>query len=117
MRCKDHPSGFVRTARTVLSAYAQFRTDSLAAAKMTRLAPALLLILVASHVSAAQSLPIWTDTFVAPKDGHSYTIQEVGGNPFFNGSRAIPVQVNVVPLVFTFSDGTVDDARFTVGIE
>ena len=76
---------------------------------MKRVALALLSLLLAAPVKAAPPLPIWTETFVAAKDGHSYAIQEVGRSPFYNGARTITVPVSIVPLIFTFSDGTVFD--------
>jgi len=52
---------------------------------------------------------MWTETFTAPKDNFPYTIQVVGGNPFYNGARTTTVQVGIVPVIVTLPDGSVFD--------
>ena len=74
-----------------------------------RIAPLSLLFLLVGLSAQAASLPIWSRTFVASRDGKSYTVQGVGGNPFYNGARTTTIPITIVPLVFTFADGTAYD--------
>lgn len=74
-----------------------------------RIAPLSLLFLLVGLSAQAASLPIWSRTFVASRDGKSYTVQGGGGNPFYNGARTTAIPITIVPLVFTFADGTVYD--------
>ena len=62
-----------------------------------------------AKVGATNSIPIWNYSVVSPVDGGTYTGVMVGRDPSFHGHRTTTIPTVVVPVRFTFSDGTVLD--------
>src|SRR5690348_6197026 len=60
-------------------------------------------------VGSINSIPVWSYSVTSPVDGVAYTGVMVGRDPSFHGHRATTIPTIVVPVRFTFSDGTVLD--------
>jgi hypothetical protein len=55
------------------------------------------------------SIPLWTYSITASKDGNNYTGKMVGRSPFFHGHRTTSVKAFLIPVKFTFPDSEVFD--------
>src|SRR5579864_7484592 len=58
---------------------------------------------------AGTTIPMWNYSLKSPVDGLTYSGSMVGRSPFAHGFRSTSVQAYLVPVVMTFSDGTVLD--------
>ena len=58
---------------------------------------------------SSPSLPLWTYNVVAGQDNNNYSGTIVGRSPFNNGKRTTTIQAYLVPVIFNFSDGSVQD--------
>jgi len=58
---------------------------------------------------ANSSIPLWQYSVVAGQDGNTYQGTMVGRSPYYNGHRSTTIQTYLVPVIFTFPDGTVFD--------
>ena len=64
---------------------------------------------IRQQASAGATIPLWNYSLVSSFDKLSYSGQMVGRSPFYHGYRATVIQSYLIPVKFTFSDGTVLD--------
>jgi len=70
-----------------------------------------------ASTASPSTIPTWSYSIVAPKDGKTYTGTMVGANPFFNGARTIKIPTFVIPLIVVMPDGSRFDPTATDGCE
>lgn len=61
------------------------------------------------QAATGATIPLWNYSVVSPIDSHTYAGQMVGRSPFYHGFRSTVIQSYLIPVVLTFSDGTVLD--------
>ena len=64
-------------------------------------------------LSSGTTIPLWTYTLVATKDGNPYAGEMVGRSPFFHGFRTTSINTVIVPVILKMPDGGVFDPTAT----
>src|SRR5690242_10871300 len=64
---------------------------------------------IQAQSAAGTTIPLWNYSLVSPVDNLTYSGSMVGRSPFAHGFRSTNVQAYLVPVIMTFSDGTVLD--------
>src|SRR5690242_17991320 len=64
---------------------------------------------IQTQSAAGTTIPLWSYSLVSSVDNLSYSGNMVGRSPFAHGFRTTSVQAYLVPVIMTFSDGTVLD--------
>ena len=62
---------------------------------------------IQAQSAAGTTIPLWNYSLVSSVDNLSYSGNMVGRSPFAHGFRTTSVQAYLVPVIMTFSDGTV----------
>ncbi|HEV2118393.1 MAG TPA: hypothetical protein VGR48_20310 [Terriglobales bacterium] len=68
-----------------------------------------LLPAIQTQSASSATIPLWKYSLVSPQDGVSYSGSMVGRSPFAHGFRSTSVPAYLIPVIMTFSDGTVLD--------
>lgn len=61
------------------------------------------------QVIPPNTIPLWSYSLTSPVDGQTYSGLMVGRDPSYHGHRATKIPTILLPVRFTFSDGTVLD--------
>jgi len=65
------------------------------------------------QAATGATIALWNYSLVSPFDSQTYAGQMVGRSPFYHGFRSTVIQSYLIPVVLTFSDGTVFDPTAT----
>jgi hypothetical protein len=68
---------------------------------------------VKAQSASATTIPLWNYSVVAGQDSNTYTGIIVGRSPYYHGLRSTTIQAYLIPVVFTFPDGSVFDPTAT----
>ena len=66
-------------------------------------------MLINAQAETGSTLPVWNYSVVAGQNSNTYSGSIVGRSPLFHGHTSTTIQAYLVPVVLTFSDGTVFD--------